>query len=65
MVFAEAAMSPLEAREVKIQIGGALSRLLSLFGREMHPILRNLLPTYVRALAAILPKKFLVITLLG
>ncbi|XP_023756369.1 uncharacterized protein LOC111904893 isoform X1 [Lactuca sativa] len=58
MVFAEAAMSPLETREVKIQIGGALSHLLSLFGREMHPILRNLPPTYARALAAILPKSF-------
>nr|XP_043622520.1 importin-4-like [Erigeron canadensis] len=56
MVFAQVAASPYETREVKLQIGAAISHLISLYGRKMQPILRNLQPTYARALAAIVPK---------
>ncbi|KAI3752743.1 hypothetical protein L2E82_24780 [Cichorium intybus] len=54
-VFAQVAISPLETREVKLQIGGALSHLLSVFGRGMKPVLRSIPPTHASALAAILP----------
>ncbi|KAI3509342.1 hypothetical protein L1887_24553 [Cichorium endivia] len=54
-VFAQVAISPLETREVKLQIGGALSHLLSVFGRGMKPVLRSIPPTHASALAAVLP----------
>ncbi|KAJ0870383.1 putative armadillo-like helical, importin beta family [Helianthus annuus] len=56
VVFVQVAISPLETREVKLQIGGAVSHLISLYGHQMKPILRSLPPSYARALAAIIPK---------
>ncbi|KAL8205840.1 hypothetical protein R6Q57_009391 [Mikania cordata] len=56
VVFVQVAISPLETREVKHQIGGAVSHLISLYGHQMRPILRRLPPPYARALAAIVPK---------
>ncbi|KAK9069597.1 hypothetical protein SSX86_011501 [Deinandra increscens subsp. villosa] len=56
IVFVQVAISPLETREVKLQIGEAVSHLISLYGRQMKPILRSLPPAYVHALAAIVPK---------
>ncbi|KAL8237487.1 hypothetical protein R6Q59_018568 [Mikania micrantha] len=56
VVFVQVAISPLETREVKLQIGGAVSHLISLYGHQMRPILRRLPPAYARALAAIVPK---------
>ncbi|MFS7985893.1 putative importin-beta domain, importin beta family [Helianthus anomalus] len=56
VVFVQVAISPLETREVKLQIGGAVSHLISLYGHQMKPILRSLPPAYARALAAIIPK---------
>lgn len=53
MIFAQVAISPLETREVKVQIGQALSHLISLYGRQMQLILRSLSPTYARAVAAL------------
>ncbi|KAI7742673.1 hypothetical protein M8C21_027816 [Ambrosia artemisiifolia] len=56
IVFVQVAISPLETREVKLQIGGAVSHLISLYGHQMKPIFRSLPPAYARALAAIVPK---------
>ncbi|KAI3675918.1 hypothetical protein L1987_85514 [Smallanthus sonchifolius] len=56
IVFVQVAISPLETREVKLQIGGAVSHLISLYGHQMKPILRSLPPAYARALAAIITK---------
>ncbi|XP_024967682.1 importin-4-like isoform X3 [Cynara cardunculus var. scolymus] len=52
-VFAQVAISPLETQQVKLQIGGAFSHLVSLYGHQMKPMLRSMPPTYARALAAI------------
>ncbi|XP_076928217.1 uncharacterized protein LOC143592100 [Bidens hawaiensis] len=56
LVFVQVAISPLETREVKVQIGSAVSHLISLYGHQMKPILRSLPPAYARALAAIVPQ---------
>ncbi|XP_071697330.1 uncharacterized protein [Rutidosis leptorrhynchoides] len=56
VVFAQVAISPLETRQVKLRIGGALSHLISLYGKKMLPILKSLPPKSARALAATLPK---------
>ncbi|KAI3770353.1 hypothetical protein L6452_01481 [Arctium lappa] len=55
-IFAQVAISPLETQEVKLQIGGAFSHLVSLYGHRMKPLLRSMPPTYAHALAAIVPQ---------
>ena len=55
IIFAQVAISPLETREVKVQIGGALAHLISTYGKQMLPMLKSLPQPYARALAAILP----------
>ncbi|KAK2966659.1 hypothetical protein RJ640_002357 [Escallonia rubra] len=55
-LFAQVAISPVEPPEVKAQIGGAFSHLMSLYGHQMQPLLGNLSPTHANALAAIVPK---------
>ncbi|GJY22951.1 importin-4 [Tanacetum coccineum] len=56
IIFAQVAISPLETREVKVQIGGALAHLISIYGKQMLPMLKSLPQPYARALAAILQK---------
>ncbi|KAF3435189.1 hypothetical protein FNV43_RR22276 [Rhamnella rubrinervis] len=55
-VFAQVAASPLEASEVKAQIGRAFSHLISLYGQQMQPLLSNLSPAHANALAALSAK---------
>ncbi|CAN1240622.1 IPO4 [Linum grandiflorum] len=55
-VFAQVAVSPAESPEVKAQIGGTFSHLLSMYGQQMQPLLSNLLPAHANALAAFAPK---------
>ncbi|KAJ9561307.1 hypothetical protein OSB04_006467 [Centaurea solstitialis] len=55
-IFAQVAISPLETREVKLEIGGAFSHLVSLYGHKMKPMLRSMPPEYARALAAVVPQ---------
>ncbi|CAN1151071.1 Probable importin subunit beta-4 [Linum perenne] len=55
-VFAQVVVSPMESPEVKAQIGGIFSHLLSLYGQQMQPLLTNLSPEHANALAAFAPK---------
>ena len=55
-VFAQVAASPLEASEVKAQVGRAFSHLISLYGHQMQPLLSNLSPAHANALAALSTK---------
>ncbi|XP_039044668.1 importin-4-like [Hibiscus syriacus] len=54
-IFAQVLVSPSETSEVKTQVGGAFSHLLSLYGQEMQPLLSNLPPAHANALAAFVP----------
>lgn len=55
-IFAEVAVSPVEAPEVKVHIGQAFSHLISIYGHQIQPLLGNLSPAHANALAAIAPK---------
>lgn len=55
-VFAQVAVSPVEASEVKVHIGRAFSHLISIYGHQIQPLLGNLSPAHANALAAITPK---------
>ncbi|KAE8682001.1 ARM repeat superfamily protein isoform 3 [Hibiscus syriacus] len=48
-------VSPAETSEVKAQVGGAFSHLLSLYRQDMQPILINHPPAHANALAAFVP----------
>ncbi|PPS15544.1 hypothetical protein GOBAR_AA05030 [Gossypium barbadense] len=54
-IFAQVLVSPAETPEVKAQVGGAFSHLLSVYGQEMQPLLSNLPPAHANALAAFVP----------
>ncbi|KAL6907529.1 hypothetical protein ACP4OV_002568 [Aristida adscensionis] len=51
-VFAQVVVSPDESDEVKINIGKAISHLVSVYGQQMQPILSALPPAHANALAA-------------
>lgn len=54
-IFALVAASPEETPEVKAYIGRAFSHLMSVYGQQMQPLLANLSPANVNALASLSP----------
>ncbi|KAJ7946616.1 ARM repeat superfamily protein [Quillaja saponaria] len=55
-LIAQVVASPVEASEVKAQLGRAFSHLISLYGHQMQPLLSNLSPAHANALAAFAPR---------
>ncbi|MQL91136.1 hypothetical protein Taro_023748 [Colocasia esculenta] len=56
-VFAQVAVSPDEAPEIKARVGIAFSHLISLFGNQLQPILSSLSPVHANALASVASKR--------
>lgn len=56
-VFAQVVVSPDESDEVKINIGKAVSHLISVYGQQMQPILSALPPAHANALAALASRR--------